>query len=1347
MSAVQELKQLHEAGFSDDELGQWALGRRKALSEAGFRNDEIDTYFGHPPFDPKPLVDQFNTSLEQATAPSGEGGRPIPVTNFMDALKAGWGESITGLLQERPQITVAPDAPMASRIAGQVGTLAGDVPAMIAGYLAGGANPITGMAGAFALPAGVRKVLMDKYEKGEVDSFQDFWERASGAFIDTAKGWITGAATGAVGKVVGMAPIQSPTLKATAVGASEIATMVTVGKALEGQVPQPHEFLDAAVTLGFVKGSAKVAGKLRTIYAEHGIKPQDVLQDIEKDPTIAQDLASDRIAIPRAYQDAAADAAAQARRGEVPKPQPTGEYVETPPTLPSILELAKQMQASVEKTSETGAFFEPGQPPVARVTPPYEARPAPTPTAKDLVTGKAELDRAREAETSVFEKSRALRTAEEILQERNLLRTAEDMIVRKERPVLREKKYIPPRPKQSPEEMMVDSTGRTMTTGEYLAKELEKEGIVFGEKGEATWEKSILPNDAQKAILDRIVQHEPGSEGLSFRALYTAALDNLNPIRMALRDVGKEKEPTAENAYSLERLTRGTMGKGTQFIKRGAFDFNTYETVTKGYEEILAPVKKDLDGFRAYIASKRVIEKSEQGIETGFDVAQARAVVKAGAAKYQKVHEERLKYRDAMVQYLVDSGILSNEKAFAIREANKDYVPFYRFFEDAAARPSGAAGVKQPIKKMEGGTAKILDPIMSDIKDTFLFIGLAEKNAARQAYVKHPELAEKVKTKQDVLSKKELQEIIDEHGVSEDTAQKISALRPANFRASQNEIAVFEKGERHVYKVDPKVAEAFQDLDRISTNMLTDMLLHTPANLLRAGVIVTPEYISRNIIRDAVSAFVYAGSNPVKTIKGAVSIARKDEAYQNWLKGGGANATMVAIDRDYIQSHIMDLNLETGAFQRAWNVARTPLDVLRAASEFVENSTRLGSVRSEMQQAKDKAAIQALSLIARESTVDFARHGKNLQEFGKMTAFFNPTLQGIDRFARSLHDAPLATTAKSLGSITLPALLLWWANKDDEEIHNLPAWQQYTMLMARVPLPNGGSFILRVPLAHELGVLFATLPTRLLDQFVKDNPDAMRDLDKTLLAAFAPSFVPTAIAPMLAQGMNTNVLSGGPLIPAYQEKLLPEYQYTPYTTELTKALGSKIGAFPGMETLSLDRGPFGGTARALTSPTLIENYVRAWTGGMGMYLLQLADKGLREAHVLPDPVKPAWTLADIPVVRAFVARYPSASAQSIQTFYEDADKSKIRYNTFLELAKNGDPKAADFLASHRADMAQLDAFTETISQQARLIRMIHKNPSIAPDEKRQLIDTTYFRMIELSRAGNAVAARMKELNR
>ncbi|MDH4186587.1 MAG: hypothetical protein OEV08_06300, partial [Nitrospira sp.] len=1403
---------------------------------AGFPQHVIDTEFGHPPFDPKPIVDHFNTSLERTRASASADSQQKPVTNFLDALKAGWGESVVGLLQERPKTTLAHDAPMASRIAGMVGTLAGDFPAMVAGYMVGGGQ-ITGTAGAFALPAGMRRVLMDKYENGEVENFQDFWERASGAFIDTAKGWVTGAATGAAGKIAGLAPIASPTARAAAVGASEIATMVTVGKALEGMVPQPQEFLDAAVTLGFVKGAAKTAGKLRELYATHGVHPKDVLQDIEKDPTIAQDLASHDIEIPRAYQEPATQARQYQRYEELgvapgTPEKPHGLYV-SPAEVTSphaelggeraiweldpdanILHINEQAYPSSDVVIRRDAISAGAGVHAAKVLLGDDTFQRLRAGSKDDAIAFAQEHYPGPDYSKYYDKQEVI----EAIGAQEARKQGYDAI-------------------EMPDKNKAWGTdfSETVLLNTSKAKSVGGSG---GAGGPGEPQKPAGPppeperplTDAEAAILSKIVREDQKSPSMTSRKSYTSIFDNLHPIWGDLKDIGKEKLPTAENAYDLMRLTRGTMGKGTQFLERGAFKFDTYETVTRGYKEIIQPVKKDLARLSAYMVSKRVLEKEAQGIHTGFDLAQATDVVEKGASRFQAIHEELLGYREAYLQYLVDGGIVKKDALPAIREANKDFVPFARLFEEQpGGKPGSSHAVKNPLKRMTGSDRDIHDPILSDIKNTFLFIGLAERNAARQAFVKHPELAIKKPTsvKPIALTDKEIRTIFEKfltvreevkrtrtetttaaggtaakpmskqaemvvdrvkealisrgyhpgaadqyinrvveaksgkaaaetviHEVESKTyipeldaripAKAATIFRGVTEPVGKDEMVVYEKGERHVYKVDPAVAEAFMDLDRISTNFVADMVLHTPASLLRAGVIVTPEYIFRNIIRDAVASFIFAGGTPLKTIKGGISIIRKDDAFQKWLKGGGANATMVAIDRDYVQSHIMDLNVETGVFQRAWNVARTPIDVLRAASEFVENSTRLGTVRSELQQAKDKATIQALSLIARESTVDFALHGRDLQEFGKMTAFFNPTLQGINRFTRALKENPIATVSKSLAVVTLPALLLWWANRDDEEINDLLRTERDTMLHARIPLPNGDSYILRIPLAHEIGILFATLPARILDAYIKEDPNAFRDLDATLLAAFTPSLVPTLAVPMIAQTANVNTLSDGPLIPSHLEQQLAEYRYTPYTTELSKAIGSRIGAFPGMEdTLLSKHSPAGGVARALATPILLENYVRAWTGGMGMYFLQLADRGLREAGVLPDPVKPAWALADIPFVRAFVARYPSASSQSIQDFYEDTAKSKIIFNTFETLAMDGDEKAEAFMETHKSDMMQLDGWVEALGMHAQLIRKINKNPDQTPEEKRQLIDTLYYRMIELSRAGNSTLREMK----
>ncbi len=187
-----------------------------------------------------------------------------------------------------------------------------------------------------------------------------------------------------------------------------------------------------------------------------------------------------------------------------------------------------------------------------------------------------------------------------------------------------------------------------------------------------------------------------------------------------------------------------------------------------------------------------------------------------------------------------------------------------------------------------------------------------------------------------------------------------------------------------------------------------------------------------------------------------------------------------------------------------------------------------------------------------------------------------------------------------------------------------------------------------------------------------------------------------------------------------------------------------IAAFPGVrnESLNQDSPVAGGVARALTTPILIENYIRGWTGNLGVYALDIADSALKRAGLVPDPPRPADTLADMPVIKAFAVRYPSGSAESIQLFYDDYTRNKAYFTTWQAKAQEGDQDAMARIqqAGGPRIFVQLDAFQQTLSEHSHLIRDIWKDPDMQPDEKRQLIDTLYFSEIQIAQAGRQAMA-------
>lgn len=221
--------------------------------------------------------------------------QPKSDQSFTEALEAGLQMSVTGLIArgKAPSVDLKPNPNFAARIGSNIGTFVGDSPAMLGGAILGGgpASPVTATAGAFGLPAGLRATLMDGYTKGEFKGFSDFWDRASGIIWETIKGEITGAATAGSGIVTRAALPTAPAVtRVLAPTAAEVATMTSVGHALEGEIPSAQDFLDAGVVIFGMKAAGAGAAKLRSIYAKTGIPPEQVVADAAGDPALKEEL-------------------------------------------------------------------------------------------------------------------------------------------------------------------------------------------------------------------------------------------------------------------------------------------------------------------------------------------------------------------------------------------------------------------------------------------------------------------------------------------------------------------------------------------------------------------------------------------------------------------------------------------------------------------------------------------------------------------------------------------------------------------------------------------------------------------------------------------------------------------------------------------------------------------------------------------------------------------------------------------------------------------------------------------------------------------------------------------------
>lgn len=218
----------------------------------------------------------------------------------LEAAQAGYQGSATGLAirGKLPDIQLDPtNSKWYERLAAGGAQLASELPEMVAGGIGGaaatGGNPIGGAAGAFALPAAIRESYIQAYSKGEIQGSADFLNRAAIVLKHTGKEALIGAATAGAGKYAQIGA-EAAGFGAKATGAAvlgaEGSTLVVTPALLEGRLPEPQDFTDAALLLVGLKGVGAARAKLADIYAKTGKTPMDVMADAKSDPTIIDDL-------------------------------------------------------------------------------------------------------------------------------------------------------------------------------------------------------------------------------------------------------------------------------------------------------------------------------------------------------------------------------------------------------------------------------------------------------------------------------------------------------------------------------------------------------------------------------------------------------------------------------------------------------------------------------------------------------------------------------------------------------------------------------------------------------------------------------------------------------------------------------------------------------------------------------------------------------------------------------------------------------------------------------------------------------------------------------------------------
>jgi hypothetical protein len=820
----------------------------------------------------------------------------------------------------------------------------------------------------------------------------------------------------------------------------------------------------------------------------------------------------------------------------------------------------------------------------------------------------------------------------------------------------------------------------------------------------------------------------------SFEALWgnlkRSWLDDLHDIRDAV-DALQEAKPVAasKNAYLLARLSRGAAGEAEQAIETGIRQADGTK-LTQGIREALRSIPEArLNAFVEYVVAERAIEKNEQGVNTGVDMDAARAIQQQYAEDplFKAAAEALWAHSNALIALRVEAGLLTEEQARTILSRNQKRVPFQREFkEEEQARGSFGSG-KAParnsagIQRMVGSDRRIIDPLESILRETYDAYRQVRQHQAVKALVEHANTAPGGARFVEVLREapKEITQMSGAQALNE-VVERLTDLGILDAKATKDGIKQLtddERGTLYAALVDfrersqaggrerkdlvlPLLLDGERKWVQVKDAALYEALLGmnreeqrgwvqiaaVGSKLLRAGATLTTEFIARNPGRDALSAFVRTRGGwalPFEHLaRGLFHLAKKDELYETWRRAGGDNAAQLSIDRAKNQDELAALRRTLG--ERVL-VAMTPgnwLDTLRALSAVSENATRLGEFdlvlnKERKAGAKEKDAVAAAAMAARDVTVDFAKAGTAGRAFNQIVAFFNANVQDLANMAEDLNvkrdPKRAAEVLAKAALLAVPTMALYLSQKDDDDYKEIPqdVRDRNYVYIHRAIGPDGKedrlqSAVFTFPKSYGLAGLVSLLAERVAQYLDTQDPAALEAIQKTIVGSYVPSVAPTAALPIMEVYANRDRLRDRPIVSMGLERLMPEDQATDRTGETARILGQAVGY----------------------SPAKLEHLIVGYTAGLGRSSLEAVDwlvRGVREQAGL-DPLRKVLPMEQkgafgAPVARAFWRPLPAGNAASVTEVYEAMEEAEQAAASYARARKQGSARAEALLAS------------------------------------------------------------------
>ena len=641
-------------------------------------------------------------------------------------------------------------------------------------------------------------------------------------------------------------------------------------------------------------------------------------------------------------------------------------------------------------------------------------------------------------------------------------------------------------------------------------------------------------------------------------------------------------------------------------------------------------------------------------------------------------------WNDNVLRIAVAGGILKKSTKDYFQQTYPEYIPMKRDF--TIEGDLSAHGDIRHVLTEEGSSRVVKDPMMQAVLDMKTVVSKVERNYVGQALAKMAN---------------------GEYG------HYLMMKVPNGKEAKAHQIiTVWEKGNPTYYQCTAEgLYDAFTSTNKAFVQMNLDVIsatMETLATTLRVGATSTPAFAAWNLERDLLDATILNADGrgkrtsiaaPLELLWDGMTVALSDTkrfgigkamAYLDknnavnknikaeYMTQGVQYTTMLHAPKD-ITKRLRKIATPKSDLDKVKDIALEPLRTMIAFNETCEQLARMGLYKRVKQ--RGGSAIEAAT-VASDSTVNFMRSGTVTKKYNRVIPFFNATIQGGLKFIKEWKKDPIGVALASFKYITMPTLIMYFLNKDEDWYKDMPLDQKNKAWYIKI---NGTIHSFAKP--PVLGQLFGSLPERLLDVALEDDTsDAPKDCLVQAVQGFFPAYTSPAIEKLYEWKANYNFYKGRPIVDQRLGKLSDENQYTPYTSESAKWAGRTFGV----------------------SPMKVDNTFYGLTGSLGYAFNALVDWGLKENETADKK----WT-----EYTRFNYTEGGRQTRSQDVFFKAIDKLEKHSNDAKRLGKPlKDTKAFEGMKEAR-EMAKL--VTNGITKNTKASRKLGKWAS-DPDVRRGL---------------------------